>query len=210
MRYHSGCKSQHALPQWLRLRHKLYKERVRCSVVYAREQNVYVLKIKCLCFKNCFFFGNCSIFLNFFLNQEFFVFTTTFTGVPRNFSGGGQSRHFAYLLHRLLTMQCKWTLTKREKKNLDPCYHKKNDPRKSHRNGASLAAMLLFTHCIKLRYCYQQSLSRYITCQDVCVQRPMPPLSGVPACRYQQSQPRCITCQDVCVQQSHEAKRLLP
>jgi len=37
----------------------------------------------------------------------------------------------------------------------------------------------------------------------------MPPLSGVPAYRYQQSQSRCITCQDVCVQQSHEEKRLI-
>jgi len=27
---------------------------------------------------------------------------------------------------------------------------------------------------------------------------------------FQQSLSRCITCQDVCVQQSHAAKRLLP
>ena len=31
----------------------------------------------------------------------------------------------------------------------------------------------------------------------------IPPLSGVPAYRYQQSLSRCITCQDVCVQQLH-------
>ena len=31
----------------------------------------------------------------------------------------------------------------------------------------------------------------------------MPPISGVPACRYQQSLSRCITCQDVCVHKSH-------
>jgi len=36
----------------------------------------------------------------------------------------------------------------------------------------------------------------------------MPPLSDVPACRYQQSLSRCITCQDVCVQESHATKRL--
>jgi len=36
----------------------------------------------------------------------------------------------------------------------------------------------------------------------------MPPLSGVPAFRYQQSFSRCITCQDVCLRQSHVVKRL--
>jgi len=35
----------------------------------------------------------------------------------------------------------------------------------------------------------------------------MPPLSDVPACRYQQSLSRYITCQDVCVQESHVTKR---
>jgi len=34
-------------------------------------------------------------------------------------------------------------------------------------------------------------------------------ISGVPAYRYQQSLSRCITCQDVCIQQSHAAKRLI-
>jgi len=56
---------------------------------------------------------------------------------------------------------------------------------------------------------YQQSLCRYITCLDVCVQGAMPLLSGVPDFRYQQSQPRYITCQDVCVQESHATKRLI-
>jgi len=35
----------------------------------------------------------------------------------------------------------------------------------------------------------------------------MPLLSGVPACRYQQSRSRYIICQDVCVQESHATKR---
>jgi len=56
---------------------------------------------------------------------------------------------------------------------------------------------------------YQQSLSRYITCQDVCVQWAMPPLSGVPACRYKQSLSPYITSQDVCIQESHATKRLI-
>jgi len=34
-------------------------------------------------------------------------------------------------------------------------------------------------------------------------QRAMPPLSGVPAYRYKRSLSRSITCQDVCAQQSH-------
>ena len=37
----------------------------------------------------------------------------------------------------------------------------------------------------------------------------MPPLCGIPAYRYQQSLSHWITCQDVCVQQSHAAKRLI-
>jgi len=37
----------------------------------------------------------------------------------------------------------------------------------------------------------------------------MSPISGVPTYRYQQSLSRCITCQDVCVQKSHAAKRLI-
>jgi len=35
----------------------------------------------------------------------------------------------------------------------------------------------------------------------------MPSISGVPACRYQQSLSRCITCQDVCVQMSHHMQQ---
>jgi len=37
----------------------------------------------------------------------------------------------------------------------------------------------------------------------------MPPLSDVPVCHYQQSLYRYITCQDVCVQESHAMKRLI-
>jgi len=37
----------------------------------------------------------------------------------------------------------------------------------------------------------------------------MTPLSDVPACRYQQSLCRYITCQDVCIQESHATKRLI-
>jgi len=37
----------------------------------------------------------------------------------------------------------------------------------------------------------------------------MPPLYSVPAYRYQQPLSRYITCQGVCVQQSHAAKRLI-
>jgi len=36
----------------------------------------------------------------------------------------------------------------------------------------------------------------------------MPPLSDIPACRYQQSLSRYITCKDVCVQESHSTIRL--
>ena len=35
----------------------------------------------------------------------------------------------------------------------------------------------------------------------------MPTLSGVPAYRYQESLSRCITYQEVCVEQSHVEKR---
>jgi len=48
--------------------------------------------------------------------------------------------------------------------------------------------------------------ARFLLLKD---QGTMLPLSGVPAERYQQSLSRCITCQDVCVQQSHASKRLL-
>jgi len=34
-------------------------------------------------------------------------------------------------------------------------------------------------------------------------------LSDVPACRYQQSLCRYFTCQDVCIQESHATKRLI-
>jgi len=34
-------------------------------------------------------------------------------------------------------------------------------------------------------------------------------LCDVPACRYQQSLSRCITCQGICVQESHATKRLI-
>jgi len=37
----------------------------------------------------------------------------------------------------------------------------------------------------------------------------MPQLSDVPACRYQQSLSHYITCQDVCVQESHATQRLI-
>jgi len=37
----------------------------------------------------------------------------------------------------------------------------------------------------------------------------MPPLSDVPTCSYQQSLSRYINCQDVCVQESHATKRLM-
>jgi len=37
----------------------------------------------------------------------------------------------------------------------------------------------------------------------------MPLLSDVPPCRYQQSLSRFITWQDVCVQESHATKRLI-
>jgi len=38
----------------------------------------------------------------------------------------------------------------------------------------------------------------------------MPPLSDVPACRYPQSLSRYITCRDVCVQELRATKRLMP
>jgi len=41
------------------------------------------------------------------------------------------------------------------------------------------------------------------------VMRSMPPLCGIPACRCQQSLSHYITCQDVCVQQSHATKPLI-
>jgi len=37
----------------------------------------------------------------------------------------------------------------------------------------------------------------------------MPPLSDVPAIRHRQSLSRYITCQDVCVQEPHATKRLI-
>jgi len=39
---------------------------------------------------------------------------------------------------------------------------------------------------------------------------PTPGLKLYVPLRYQQTPSRCITCQDICVQQSYEEKRLLP
>jgi len=94
-------------------------------------------------------------------------------GIRRNFSRGGQTRHFAYpfhfaddamQMHVHKTLYPFYTITK-----MCPCYGSSRKSPLRWRSNASFSFMLLFTlHSKKVRSLplqYQQSLSRSIFCQ---------------------------------------------